>query len=496
MALTVRFFKNVNKKTNSTFQPSESNPSTYVDYTCTLKDGTSILDPVLDIYITMTDNPASMNLNYCKIASFNRYYFVDDWKYTLGVWTAYCHVDVLASYKTDIGSYSPYLLRAAAAPENDQIADTMYPAKTKWASLDTSIPDMFDDASSSYIIGIISPMAGVVGANNLGSVNYYYATKSEIVQLVRYLMSTNFVDTYMKDESVGLTANAVKDFVDPLQYISSLTYFPFIARSDSLLPSVRPQFGWWDTSNDNNIPQLIRIDSLTKQFTGNTYSVAIPVNPYSSTAGKAFLKHAPYTEYLLRFEPFGTISLNTDLIVERTNMYLSCDVDLVSGFGRLSVGTTSGGAELGTYTAMVGVPISISQVTQDLIQTGLTAAQTVLNTAGNLLTGNFGGAISNVISGVRSGIESMKPELSSKSATGCLLPYQGLNTGATLIMRYVDCVNVDPADLGYAACYKATSISALGSGYVLCGTSDINVNCTRTEKMEIQHYLTGGFFYE
>ena len=131
-----------------------------------------------------------------------------------------------------------------------------------------------------------------------------------------------------------------------------------------------------------------------------------------------------------------------------------------------------------------------------MIQTGLTAAQTVLNTAGSLLTGNFGGAISNVISGVRSGIESMKPELSSKSANGCLLPYQGLNTGATLIMRYVDCVNVDPADLGYAACYKATSIAALGSGYVLCGTSDINVNCTRTEKMEIQHYLTGGFFYE
>lgn len=114
MALTVRFFKNVNKKTNSTFQPSESDPLTYTDFTCTLKDGTSILDPVFDIYLSFDDNPAALGYNYCKVPALNRYYFVHDWKYALGVWTASCSVDVLASYKTDIGSLTKYVLRSAS----------------------------------------------------------------------------------------------------------------------------------------------------------------------------------------------------------------------------------------------------------------------------------------------------------------------------------------------------------------------------------------------
>ena len=68
-------------------------------YSCSLKDTTSILNPVL---VIRTSDPV-YNYNYLYIQEFGRYYFINDIKsVNNNVWEISAHVDVLETYKTAI----------------------------------------------------------------------------------------------------------------------------------------------------------------------------------------------------------------------------------------------------------------------------------------------------------------------------------------------------------------------------------------------------------
>lgn len=68
-------------------------------YDCVLKENTSVLKPVI---IVRTANDLS-GFNYMHIASFNRYYFIDDIILLYDdTWEIPGHVDVLETYATQI----------------------------------------------------------------------------------------------------------------------------------------------------------------------------------------------------------------------------------------------------------------------------------------------------------------------------------------------------------------------------------------------------------
>ena len=77
-------------------------------YSCALKDGTSILDPV--IFITTSD--AVYNYNYMYISDFGRYYYIKDIKsVNCNKWEVHAHVDVLETYATAIKANSAVIKR-------------------------------------------------------------------------------------------------------------------------------------------------------------------------------------------------------------------------------------------------------------------------------------------------------------------------------------------------------------------------------------------------
>ena len=79
-------------------------------YSCVLKDGTSILDPV--IFITTSD--AVYNYNYMYISDFGRYYFIKDIvSVNCNKWEVHAHVDVLETYANAILSNTAVLKRQA-----------------------------------------------------------------------------------------------------------------------------------------------------------------------------------------------------------------------------------------------------------------------------------------------------------------------------------------------------------------------------------------------
>lgn len=80
-------------------------------YSCTLKDTTSVLNPVL---ILRTSDPV-YNYNYLYIQEFGRYYFINDIRsVNNNVWEISAHVDVLETYKSAILANSAVIKRQAS----------------------------------------------------------------------------------------------------------------------------------------------------------------------------------------------------------------------------------------------------------------------------------------------------------------------------------------------------------------------------------------------
>lgn len=77
-------------------------------YSCSLKEDTSILNPVLILYTT--DN--IYTFNYMYISDFSRYYFITD-IISIGQnrWEIHAHVDVLETYATAIKANSAVIKR-------------------------------------------------------------------------------------------------------------------------------------------------------------------------------------------------------------------------------------------------------------------------------------------------------------------------------------------------------------------------------------------------
>lgn len=79
------------------------------DFTCALKDNTSILKPTL---ILRSDDASLAGFNYMKIPQFNRFYFIDDIVSLHNYqWEIHGHVDVLETYKDQILNNSAVIKR-------------------------------------------------------------------------------------------------------------------------------------------------------------------------------------------------------------------------------------------------------------------------------------------------------------------------------------------------------------------------------------------------
>ena len=75
----------------------------------TLRKDCSIIDPVIEV--ENVNNAIAAVCNYAKIAQFGRYYFVRNIELVGNLWRIHMHVDVLASFQTQLKSLSGVIER-------------------------------------------------------------------------------------------------------------------------------------------------------------------------------------------------------------------------------------------------------------------------------------------------------------------------------------------------------------------------------------------------
>lgn len=145
MAFTITAYT-FSKRINSTKQPTGL---TGTDYSVVLKDRTSYENPVF-----LLSSGTLPTFNYVQWGTW--YYFVDDIVIERNdLYNVKCSLDVLATYKTEIGATAAFVLYDTTS--NTEIPDTRLSNKTSTSVSMSYAPGSFNlfEASETVIVGIV-----------------------------------------------------------------------------------------------------------------------------------------------------------------------------------------------------------------------------------------------------------------------------------------------------------------------------------------------------
>ena len=454
------------KRDNSTKQPT----GTGTEYNCVLKDGCGILNPTIKLDMGLTSDPSGYN--YAYIAAFERYYFIEEWYFEDALWTASMRVDVLATYKTQIGSASLYVLRAAGA-HNGNIIDTLYPAKTGCSFASDTKTNPWN-TTGIFVVGIVTQDAA------FGSMDYYVMTAAELRSMCLALTDpTTIIDSTYDFDLMDASAGLQLSLVDPMQYIKTCIMLP-VAATDitNLGTSATINVYRWAAGTGKKVYPTSRI---TKSFT-------FTIQDHPDTSGRGnYVNSKPYTNITLTVPPFGCIDIDSSVTCNATNLYVDIELDPITGKGILVI--TCKGIVLNRIEAQIGVPISLSSVTRDYIGAA-SALGSIGGMIGSAMVGSVGGAIGS-LSGIGNAIESLMPRANTIGTTGTFAANHG---DFRLDFQFFRPVDDDNTHNGRPLCDVRT-LSTL-SGYQLIQDGDVAISGTATEDAKIRAYLEGGYYYE
>lgn len=481
-----------NKRENSTKKPTAADLAGGSELDCTLIDSTSLMNPTFKFHVS--GNP--VGYNYCYVPSFERYFFINDWTSYQGFWHASCTCDVLASWKTEIGAGSHYILRSASAYDGS-ISDDVYPANTNITGY-IDYPDATDPLywydGECYIVGIVGYTERAV--EQFGSLIYYVMKPLAFKQFLNYLMNNIDSWSYLNGE---YSQGVQKALINPIQYIKSCKRMPF--NSDEIAGSgyvTTIQFGYYHY--DIGVGYEVKtVDVNTVVKAKEISYIDLRQHPQAATRGD-YLNCQPYSRYTLHYGPWGDIDLDPMLLKGNNKLKLETLYDLISGVGRLIVsGNLSTQKIIYNGTANIAVDINLSQVYKDALGYQSATTNGIFNAITSGISLGLGNptALPQGLNSITNSVQNMTrlnyPTVIGFGNSGCFLPfYDPKNLYLTSKFNLI--VDENLTEIGRPLCQVRT-LNTL-SGYVLCSGADAVIPGTHEEVSKVNGYLNGGFFWE
>ena len=482
------------KNENSTGQPVLTAGSSF---SCQLKENCSIIRPQIILDIGIASSPS--NYNYAYIPDFGRYYHILEWTFEGPLVVASMLVDVLATYKTAIGSTSLYVLRAQNA-SNGYIVDNFYPTTvqktiTNVAPTWLTNPFVSDLTSGYYVCGVINQSSDAMGA-----VAYYVFSNTQF----RTLMHALLHETTWLGTITDVSEDFLKALYNPFEYIVSCMWFPFAPPLGSAVSDL--PYGWWTLSG-------VSCRKLgSSAVTLFSLSFTLPSHPQISRG--QYLNAEPFRQMVLHLPFLGDTPVNASSFIGATRLEVYGRVDCITGDCIVQIGngaSLSSSDRLQLYTGNLGVQIQISQVAVDRLgQTetvigsvaniGRDASEMLASTANNVDTGVSGaartlgqafGVLGTVTHSIADGTRAQLPKMYTRGANGSVV---WTGTDITLTVEFLPIVDEDLAHAGRPLCALRTP-STLG-GYMQIRTGDVPISGTAEEAVMIRNYLESGFYYE
>lgn len=470
MAFPVSLWK-ISKRENSTYRPTGAAKV----YQCVSNTDFNILSPDIPLNIGLTENPTSYN--YAYISVFDRYYFVTNWRVQNGMWWASLRVDVLASWKTDIGAQVLYVDRSASDFDT-RIVDTTYFATADFAV--NSVPFTLQDSDQHQwkTSGVYSDgtfVMGVIGKG--GAVNYWAFPASNYEKFMQSVFNFDY----------GFADEQVKAVFNPIQYITGVIWLPF-SLSGVSTGTVNVDFGWWTVGDKDSGGFPLHAG----KYINFGAAVNIPKHPQQSRGN--WLNGAPYSKYLLKLPCFGMLDIQGFDMLDSTSINITIDVDCATGKAICYIRPSSSRVNTQVIEMQVGCPVQVAQIQSSMLSMGanwLRNTGSVGKYVSDSITGAFAG-MSGLIGGITGLANFDFSDKASVSGTIGSLAATKIDGAVIGVFQYIADENLP--DKGRPLCSRKT-LSTL-SGYMQISDADIDVPCTVTELAEIRGFMNGGFFYE
>lgn len=450
------------KRPDSTKRPSSGGRS----LSATLKEATSILYP--SFLFQFSGNPTVYN--YAYVPDFDRYYYITDWTSTAGLWDASCKVDVLASWKENIGASRQYVLRAEAESDG-YISDALYTLTSLLRTEKVNPVNGMYPSECEYLVGVI----GSDSDNLTGGVTYYVFTEDEFKGFLAVYLNIGKWSNFIPAEWAQETFMAV---FNPMQYITCVYKYPAgVLPVQGLTNDITIKAGWWSIGVIKGHYLNVNGNALNFVFSN------IPEHPKAGTRGY-YLNTSPYSTYVLWMPPFGEIRVDGSIIGENRSISCAIFVDPVSNTATLDI--TGERGQGGFYRSAFGANVQLSQVQTDwgaLVGAG----SDVVNAGTNRDHLGFLG----VPAAIANGVMDTLPKARSVGSNSDFSQFQ---TEITLYCKFQDVTDEDIDGRGRPLC-KTRRISDL-PGFVQVSDAKIAFNCTSSETTEIKNFMEGGFHYE
>ena len=464
--MKLKYWTGFSKRKNSTKQPNDAT-ATIIDIT--LKEDTSIDTPS----IILKSN--AINIDYCYIADFGKYYFVGSPIILTNGMTQYdLEEDYLATHKTAISGTVAHIAYSTTGWDA-YIPDPRIAVKPTFAYFNRQTASSGLSKTGVYILSVINGQSN----GDTGCVTYYY-------------IPYNYLDNLMTDLLDNTIWSQVKAMLDnPLDSVVNLIWIPLPYGSINI------------ESSQVNI-------QLMNATLPNTYGFKL-TDPISTLAAASmqipyrsqdFRDGQPYTSLSLYLPGLGLTDLNANDFIESTNVSVYTYVDAAHGDLTYWI-YNDDGIVVKTCMFHCGVTVPIAHISSNagggIASIGGTVAGIATMAAG-LATGNIpmamGGAGAGALASANAALQFNTRSTSLHGSDVGRSAFE--NTTFALVQSVVDTEDCDATNYKNKLGRPVGKTQAISnhSGYVQCESASVDIAGDNGERDIINNYLNSGFYYE
>ena len=479
MSITVNFYS-FSKRDNSTAVPTSA--SLLNSYDCNLKDGTSMLDPVLLLEYSGIPNWSHFSME-------GRFYKVTDIRSVRqSLIEVSGTVDVLASWKPNILATSAFVAYDTSA--NSEISDHRLSVKTTQSTVVNS--DSFSTIGSG--------VCAVLSITGEGSTSSWAMTVSS----ARTILDT--MDTWMDGTDIAPlppggsldVMEAIDTFVD--SFVKICRQLLASGKVADCIKSARicpwPASICGDSGSNIKLGQYgsgksgYKVDPTLGKIT-DTCVISIPWQ------ASDWRRNAPYHEFYLYIPYIGVIQLSPSDLVGESQIFVNAHVYLSTGDASITVRTAS--RQIAQYNTNLSAPFEVGASNTNPAASFTSGAAAIGGTLAAVFTGGataVAGAIAagtSAISGVTNNIAGM-PSSIGGNAGGAVF---AVGNTCYLASIFHD-TTVAPSSVSAIIGTPANAVKTLSglTGYVETRNASVAGGMTDRERTMINRYLDGGVYIE
>lgn len=371
MAIGVRLYSE--RRNNNSTRQLTGNVDYFARFDCELNAACSLLNPTLILNpetapaeFTHNGSAASgspfdvEHIGHWKTAYIHefaqRWYHVVDITYNNGLWYMSLSVDVLPTYKSEIGASRQRIARSSKLVD-PYLVDGYMPITSRGTTTELSLDfgSMFRKITSSSVFYYVLMVVNNSPTSPRGMITPYVLSYAQLQQFRAFLLSE---PTEYTGPVTDVTKDMLKVLFNPMQYIIGCKAYHFQPNIETESAGSEVRLGYWKTG----IKSVGVCAGNTQEFSDE---IALPHHP-DYDHNRKYLDTTPYTTVRMELQPFYSGELDSTYFYNNRKLKVTITVDCVSGDAELTLASIppdkTDYVTFAVYYASIALDIPLSQI--------------------------------------------------------------------------------------------------------------------------------------